>query len=193
MDKDVVGRYREGLSKPGEGDTAEYHQGDCWEGHKSITGSLLASLPQPEKIKTSTVVLVRRLLSHTFLASLHFKIRVGVSLVSGAEEKETALTHLHSKLPAEADLSWRKEDETEWSSGILLLHWTRHFNYWTKTLWRNQVTREDKILFNNCEHINWVLPMILFGSRGTCNCRVQAVKGKYKLVFWLHHTFSLMS
>lgn len=27
MDKDVVGRYREGLSKPGEGDTAEYPPG----------------------------------------------------------------------------------------------------------------------------------------------------------------------
>lgn len=154
----------------GKGIQLSTHQGDCWEGHKSTTRSLLASLPQPEKIKTSTVVLVRLLLSHTSLASPHFKIRVGGSLVSGAEEKETALTHLHSKLSAEADLSWRKEDETEWISGILLLHWTRHFNYWTKTLLRNQVTRGDKILFNNCEHINWVLPTILFGSRGTCNC-----------------------
>lgn len=33
-----------------------------------------------------------------------------MSLESGAQERETTHTHLHSKLPVEAGPSWEKED-----------------------------------------------------------------------------------
>lgn len=66
---------------------------------KAPLDSLLATPPQPEEIKTTTVVL-----SYTSPASSHLSIK-GVR-VSATEEKETTHTHLHSELPVEAAPSY---------------------------------------------------------------------------------------
>ena len=72
------------------------------ESNLAHTHSLFASLPQPEEVKITTVVLVRLLPSHCPPVSPHFTIKgARASLVSGAEVKEITHTHLNSKLPTE--------------------------------------------------------------------------------------------
>lgn len=72
------------------------------EATKAPLDSGAATPPQPEEIKTTTVVL-----SYTSLASLHLSIKgARVSLVSATEGKETTHAHLHGELPAEAAPSY---------------------------------------------------------------------------------------
>ena len=88
--------------------------------------NFLASLPQSGKIKITTVVLVRLLLSHITPAFPQFSIKgARVSLVSEAEGKGITHIHMHSKLPVEAGPSWRQiTDETA--------NEVKTFSYYTK-------------------------------------------------------------
>ena len=58
-----------GCLKQRQGAIVEYHQGVSKETTKAPPQNLFASLPQPEEIKTTTVVLVKLLLSHPLLPS----------------------------------------------------------------------------------------------------------------------------
>jgi hypothetical protein len=87
-------------------------------------------LATPEKIKTTTVMLIRLLLSHTSPFFLYFNISQKElsegSRKNGNNPRAPTHIHLHSKLPVEANPNWGKgEDVTLNEVQNFHLHWTR--------------------------------------------------------------------
>ena len=131
--------------------------------------SLFASLPQPEEIKITTVVLVRFLASRCPPVSPHFTIKgARASLVIACRSKGN-----NSHPPEQQASNWSRSKlggkrwcNFKWSSEFLLLHWMKHINYSAKTVLGSQMTRGDKTLWSDCGHESYsVCPRFHLGAK----------------------------